>query len=331
MNLFFILAAIVMLGVMVMIHECGHFFAARLTGIPVKEFAIGFGPRLVSWKSKKHETQFFLRLIPAGGYCMFYGEDDTEGKEQQDPRCINRFAPWKRMITIAMGPVMNFVLAFIAAVILFAAAGQDAVGRAVISDVTAGGPAAEAGILPGDIIDQVNGQKMEGVTEDGNLPAVAMISAYQAGEPPIDLVLERKNAAGDSEFVFVSVTPDYSKAEGRPLIGGRGLRSVRRAGWHRAVDRGGNPAERLGNVPAAAGDDFGEPGAVQPDSHSGAGRQPDHLPAHRGHSPQARQPENRGGGAHDGVRPADGPDAVYDLQGHPAFFPMKQRGNPMSE
>ena len=219
MNLFFILAAIVMLGVMVMIHECGHFFAARLTGIPVKEFAIGFGPRLVSWKSKKHETQFFLRLIPAGGYCMFYGEDDTEGKEQQDPRCINRFAPWKRMITIAMGPVMNFVLAFIAAVILFAAAGQDAVGRAVISDVTAGGPAAEAGILPGDIIDQVNGQKMEGVTEDGNLPAVAQISAYQAGEPPIDLVLERRNAAGESEFVSVSVTPDYSEAEGRPLIG----------------------------------------------------------------------------------------------------------------
>ena len=219
MNFFFILAAIVMLGFMVMIHECGHFFAARLTGIPVKEFAIGFGPKLASWKSKKYDTRFFIRLIPAGGYCMFYGEDDTAGKEQQDPRCINRFAPWKRMITIAMGPVMNFVLAFVAAVILFSVAGQDAVGRAVISEVTAGGPAARAGIQAGDVIDEVNGQKAEGVTEDGNLPAVAMISAYRAGDPPLEMILERKNAAGETDRISVSVTPDYSEAEGRPLIG----------------------------------------------------------------------------------------------------------------
>ena len=65
MNILYILAAILMLGIMVTIHEAGHFFAARLTGIPVKEFAIGFGPQIFKWKSKKHETQFFLRAIPA--------------------------------------------------------------------------------------------------------------------------------------------------------------------------------------------------------------------------------------------------------------------------
>ena len=59
MNILYILAAIVMLGIMVTIHEAGHFFAARLTGIPVKEFAIGFGPQILKWKSKKYETQFF--------------------------------------------------------------------------------------------------------------------------------------------------------------------------------------------------------------------------------------------------------------------------------
>ena len=128
MSVLMILAAILMLGVMVMVHECGHFFAARLTGIPVKEFAIGFGPKLFSWKSKKHETRFFWRLIPAGGYCMFYGEDDAEGKEREDPRSINRYAVWKRLLTILMGPVMNFVLALLAATALFFVLGEDVNG-----------------------------------------------------------------------------------------------------------------------------------------------------------------------------------------------------------
>ena len=66
--IFYILAAILLLGIMVTVHEFGHFMAARLTGIPVKEFAIGFGPKICSWNSKKHETKFFLRCIPMGGY-----------------------------------------------------------------------------------------------------------------------------------------------------------------------------------------------------------------------------------------------------------------------
>ena len=86
--IFYILAAILLLGIMVTVHEFGHFMAARLTGIPVKEFAIGFGPQILSWSSKKHETKFFLRCIPMGGYCAFYGEDDTEEKEKD---VVNQF------------------------------------------------------------------------------------------------------------------------------------------------------------------------------------------------------------------------------------------------
>ena len=59
----YVLAAIVMLGVMVTVHEAGHFLAARLTGIPVKEFAIGFGPKLLTWNSKKYETQSILIIV----------------------------------------------------------------------------------------------------------------------------------------------------------------------------------------------------------------------------------------------------------------------------
>lgn len=217
MSIFFILAAIVMLGVMVMIHECGHFFAARITGIPVKEFAIGFGPKICSWKSKKHETVFFLRLIPAGGYCMFYGEDDAEGKAKDDPRNIGRFSVWKRMLTIAMGPLMNFVLALLAATLLYAAVGEDvggAYGRAVIQAVEENSPAALAGIQAGDMIDQVNGVTASGVTEDGQLAVQPLIGSYQPGDDPLELKLLR-----GEEWVTVRVIPQYSETEKRPLIG----------------------------------------------------------------------------------------------------------------
>ena len=217
MTVYYVLAAILMLGVMVMIHECGHFFAARLTGIPVKEFAIGFGPRLLSWKSRKHETRFFLRLIPAGGYCMFYGEDEAGGVSKDDPRNLNNFPAWKRMITVAMGPVMNFVLALAAATALFLAVGiatDGVVGRAVVSTVSTGGAAEEAGIQAGDIILSVNGEFASGLTVEGQLPAVEMIGAYQAGDPPLEIVLER-----DGNELTLAMTPRLSEAEGRYLIG----------------------------------------------------------------------------------------------------------------
>ena len=163
MTILYVLAAIVMLGVMVTVHEAGHFFAARLTGIPVKEFSIGMGPKLLSWKRKKHETQFSLRLLPVGGYCMFYGEDDTDGKEaREDPRSIGKFAAWRRMITIFMGPCMNFVLALIVASALFGVIGEDSQGYYAapqVISVNAGSPAERAGILPGDSLETVRQMK----------------------------------------------------------------------------------------------------------------------------------------------------------------------------
>ena len=121
----YILLAIVLLGVLITVHEFGHFAAARLCGIPVKEYSIGFGPKLVQWKSKKHETVFSIRPIPLGGYCMFYGDtdDDPNGEKKDDPRNYNNAPVWKRMISVAAGPLMNFVLAFVVAVGLMAAYG----------------------------------------------------------------------------------------------------------------------------------------------------------------------------------------------------------------
>lgn len=219
MTILYVLAAIVMLGVMVTVHEAGHFFAARLTGIPVKEFSIGMGPKLFSWKRKKHETQFSVRLIPAGGYCMFYGEDDTEGKEAaQDPRSIGNFAAWRRMVTIFMGPVMNFVLALVVAAALYMAVGEDAQGYFIapqVLSVEAGSPAEQAGVLPNDSLETVNGQSAVGLTEDGaSWRLSALIDSYQAGGEPLQLGVRRGEA-----LLSLRLEPRYSETEKRYLIG----------------------------------------------------------------------------------------------------------------
>ena len=152
----YILLAIVLLGILIAIHEYGHFIAARLTGIAVKEFSIGFGPKFLQWKSKKYDTVFSIRPIPLGGYCMFYGDtdDDPQGEKADDPRNYNRAAVWKRMLSVISGPLMNFVFAFVVAVVLMAAYGLT-LTQPYVSAVDTGAPAEAAGILPGDVFLQI--------------------------------------------------------------------------------------------------------------------------------------------------------------------------------
>ena len=110
-TIIYILLALLLLGIMVTVHELGHFCAARACGIAVRAFGVGFGPKLLSWTGKKSGTEDSLRLVPCGGFCAFYGEDDAQGKDKEDPRSMLLQPAWKRLITIAAGPVMNFVLA----------------------------------------------------------------------------------------------------------------------------------------------------------------------------------------------------------------------------
>ncbi len=149
---FYVLLGIVLLGVLIMVHEFGHFIAARLTGIAVKEFSIGFGPKLWQKKSRKHDTVFTLRPIPLGGYCMFYGDtdDDPDGKNSGDPRYYPAQPVWKRLITVVSGPLMNFVLAFVVALGLMI--GYTLTDPApYVQQVESDMPAQAAGLKAGDV------------------------------------------------------------------------------------------------------------------------------------------------------------------------------------
>jgi regulator of sigma E protease len=215
MTFFYIAAAIALFGILITVHEAGHFFAARLMNIPVREFAIGFGPRLLKWKSKKHETQFFLRAIPLGGYCAFYGEDDTSEASKDDPRAFSKHSVIKRLLTILMGPVMNLFLALLAAVMLYAIIGIPvASGPPVtkIQSVADGGAAKAAGLLPGDLIISVDGEL---VTDN-----LSELIAQAPGETPRakQFVVERQ-VDGAARQIELPVTPVYNPVEKRSLIG----------------------------------------------------------------------------------------------------------------
>lgn len=106
MTILTILAAILGFGIIIMIHEAGHFFVAKKCGIRVLEFSIGMGPAIIS--KQKGETKYSLRLLPIGGYCAMEGEDENS----DDPRAFRKQAVWKRMLVTVAGATMNLILGF---------------------------------------------------------------------------------------------------------------------------------------------------------------------------------------------------------------------------
>lgn len=153
-NILYFLAALLVFGIIVVAHEFGHYISARMLGIGVVEFSVGFGPKLFGWRRK--DIDYSLRAIPLGGYCQFVGED----AENPAPNAMNNQPVWKRFITVFSGPLMNFVLAYVAVAIYMMAFGFYFSAPAV-GDFTPDMPAQQAGLQIGDVITAVNGEAIE--------------------------------------------------------------------------------------------------------------------------------------------------------------------------
>ena len=110
----YILLALLVFGVIILIHELGHFLTARACGVGVNEFAIGMGPKIISRVSKKSGIRYSIRALPIGGFVSMVGEDE----ESDAANAFGNAAIWKRMIIIVSGAVMNFVLGFIIILIM---------------------------------------------------------------------------------------------------------------------------------------------------------------------------------------------------------------------
>lgn len=115
--MFYIFIAILMFGVLIGLHEFGHFIAAKLCGVKVNEFAIGMGPLLLHKKGK--ETEYSLRVLPIGGYCAMEGEEDRPDAHSEDPRAFCNRPWWQRLIILLAGVTMNFLTGFLIILLLF--------------------------------------------------------------------------------------------------------------------------------------------------------------------------------------------------------------------
>lgn len=160
-----VIALMVVLGVVVFIHELGHFFAARASGVRVDKFSIGFGPAIIKWHDR-HGTQWQIACLPLGGYVSIYGQemmfDRKAYEELPADKKVGHYlsAPaWKQFIIVAAGVTMNFILAWFiySGVAMFH---PKKVQLPVVGQVIQESVAFKAGVKPGDVIVRIDGEKI---------------------------------------------------------------------------------------------------------------------------------------------------------------------------
>lgn len=200
-----VIIAVLMLGIIIMIHEFGHFLFAKLNGIGVIEFSLGMGPRLLSFE--KGGTRYSFKMLPFGGSCMMLGEDEGIADES----AFNNKSVWARISVVAAGPLFNFILAFGLAMILIGAAGYD---TARLQGVVEGYPAQAAGLKEGDVIQRINGRSIHSYRD---------VNWYLFTHPQknVRVTWERTGDTGEREVFSAELMPAYSAENDQYMLGVR--------------------------------------------------------------------------------------------------------------
>lgn len=212
---------IVILLVLIVGHELGHFVLAKLAGMRVPEFGVGFPPKL--WGVKWGETEYTVNALPFGGFVKIVGEDS---EDQSDPNAFGKKSKWAQAATLVAGPFANIVLGFLAFWVAFSigvpSVMTDSSGvvedpRVVIADVLPESPAALAGLKPGDQVVAVgHGDEVVTVTKSEDIPA-----AIGTTTAPLLMIIER-----DSVQDVLQITPITGLIENDPGRLGIGIASV---------------------------------------------------------------------------------------------------------
>ena len=215
--LFIVVAAILLLGPLIAIHEFGHYIVARKLGVKVLVYSIGFGPTLLKWTSKKSGIQYQLSALPLGGYVKMLDEREGSVAEEDLPKAFNRQHPWKRIAIVAAGPLINLAFAVVLFWILFIPSQEQLNTR--VGKVLPNTPAATVQMQVGDKITNVDGtatptwEKMnfalvDRVGETGSIE----IQADRAGQVktfqlPIQDFLKNQNQSALDSLGFMPYRP----------------------------------------------------------------------------------------------------------------------------
>jgi len=206
-----LLSFIVVLGVLIFVHELGHFIFAKLFGVGVEKFSLGFGPKLVG--KKIGETEYLISSFPLGGYVKMVGENaDGEIPPEDEGRSFAGKTPLQRIAIVAAGPLFNLFFAYVIFIIVFMVGVPSSTPK--IGEVMVGKPAAQAGLRAGDLVTAINGKQIKHWEE------LAQIVQESKGNP-LDIKVLRNTA----ELTF-RVVPEYQTGKNRfgemvssPVIG----------------------------------------------------------------------------------------------------------------
>ena len=213
-GVYYIVPFIVLLGILVFVHEFGHFLVARLSGVQVTDFSIGFGKQLWGF-TDKHNTKWKICAIPLGGYCQFLGDADAassgsneevkELSEEDKKKAFPFQNPWKKLAIVLGGPGFNYLFAIIVFTLMFALLGKFSFPP-VVGEVVAGGAADKAGIVKADRILSINGREVESFSEitteisltTGGVAEVKLDRAGEVMELSVPLEMMKVEANGQT-------------------------------------------------------------------------------------------------------------------------------------
>ena len=191
-----VLLAILILLIMITVHEFGHYLAGKALKFKINEFAIGFGPKLFKRTSKRTGEVFSVRALPLGGFCAFEGEDD----EGESENAFNKKAPWKRIIVLLAGPLMNYLLALLFIIIAMFSFGQMMFKIGSVAPPPESGVAVEQYIdysfEKGDVILKVEGKNIYLTTD-----AMSALSGKKAGDM-VDILVLREGKEQDVQIIL---------------------------------------------------------------------------------------------------------------------------------
>ena len=217
---------ILILGSIVFVHEFGHFIFAKLMGVYVYEFAIGMGPKL--WRKKGKETEYTLRAIPIGGFCMMAGEDleDDDLKKVPKDKRLQSKKPWQRFLIMFFGAGNNFIFAILLLFLIGLIWGGTSM-EPVITSVTKNSAAAISGIESGDRILEINGHSIS-TTDD-----ISLYLAIADPEEASDIKVEKE----DDSVKTYSVQPKKKKVDGKVVYQyGIGMVQEKEYGFFSAIE-----------------------------------------------------------------------------------------------
>lgn len=194
-----IISFVVVLGILIFVHEFGHFIVAKLVGVGVEKFSLGFGPRLVG--KKIGMTEYLISAIPLGGYIKMVGESpNAEISEDEKEISFSEKSVGRRMLIVAAGPVFNLVLAILIFFAFFSTSGVPVL-LPEIGTIQEGRPAEKAGLQPNDLIASINGAPVESWEDMADL-------IKESEGAPLGLEVHREN-----EIVYLDILPEIGPSQ----------------------------------------------------------------------------------------------------------------------